>query len=475
VKVLLGTKSSRQEARGKAPLVNADLLQRALHWVIDAAVFRDVRRHGNTTWTVVPLVSLAVLWVWSDRPTLTEGFAQAHQLALRLFGTAAVRTYQGLTKALLTWTDRLLPLLWEQLHQRMEECGAAHWRLGVWVPLAADGSRVSTPRTASNETAYSARTYGRGKTARSRKNWANQRRRRKKLGQPVRPQIWLTLVWHMGLKMPWAWQTGPSTASERDHFVRLLRELKFPDNTLFCGDAGFVGYELWSTILAGGHHFLIRVGANVRLLRRLGRVRRGRGIVYLWPKEAARTGQPPLVLRLLEFQGPRGTIALVSSVLSDAALSESQARQLYRMRWGIELQFRAFKQTFGRGTLRARSAGCAAVELQWSLVGLWMIQLFAVKEQIAVEIAPGQSSVALALGVIRDLMRDRNEVATRRTFRERMRRAVHDSYRRRGSKRARYRSGVKEPPSAQRPKITLANRQQRAAFRALEIATAKNR
>src|SRR5439155_19502391 len=93
--------------------------------------------------------------------------------------------------------------------------------------------------------------------------------------------------------------------------------------------------------------------------------------------------------------------------------------------WTIELQFRAFKQTFGRGTLRSRSAGCAAVELEWSLVGLWMIQLFAVKEQIELEIAPGRSSVALALGVIRDLMRDRTEPASGRALRERLRRAVH--------------------------------------------------
>jgi Transposase DDE domain len=472
--VLSRTKAGRKAARSKAQIVNADLLRRALQWVIDEDLFRAVRLHGNTTWAVVQLVALAVLWVWSDRTTLTGAFAQARQLSLTLFGSAAVTTYQGLTKALVTWTGRLLPLLWERLHRRMEEGGRTAWRLGRWLPLAVDGSRVSTPRTASTEAAYAAPNFGRGKTAKSRRRWANKRRRMKKLSQPVRPQIWLTLLWHMGLKMPWAWRTGSSTASEREHFGELLRGLKFPENTLFCGDAGFVGYELWAAILAAGHHFLIRVGANVRLLRGLGRAQFGRDIVHLWPNDAARRGQPPLVLRLMAFQGPRGTVYVVTSVLSDATLSAAQARRLYRLRWGIELQFRAFKQTFGRGTLRSRSADCAAVELEWSLVGLWMIQLFAVKEQIAVEIAPGQSSVALAVGVIRDLMRERTAPASRQTFHDRMTRAVQDGYRRRGSKRARYRAGLKEPPSARRPKIMTASRRQRDAFRTLENAVAKN-
>jgi hypothetical protein len=64
--------------------------------------------------------------------------------------------------------------------------------------------------------------------------------------------------------MPWAWRCGPSTASERDHLLELLEQQKFPGNTLFCGDAGFVGYRLWKAILDGGQNFLIRVGANVR-------------------------------------------------------------------------------------------------------------------------------------------------------------------------------------------------------------------
>ena len=81
----------------------------------------------------------------------------------------------------------------------------------------------------------------------------------------MRPQVWLTLIWHMGLRMPWSWKSGPSTASERDHFGQMLREQQFPENTLFCGDAGFTGYDLWKAAIDREHEILIRVGANVTL------------------------------------------------------------------------------------------------------------------------------------------------------------------------------------------------------------------
>ena len=61
------------------------------------------------------------------------------------------------------------------------------------------------------------------------------------------------------------------------------------------------------------------------------------------------------------------------------------------------MQFRAFKQTFGRSKLRSRTPDHALRELDWSLLGLWMIQLFAVKEQIAICEPPTHSSAALAI------------------------------------------------------------------------------
>ena len=44
--------------------------------------------------------------------------------------------------------------------------------------------------------------------------------------------------------------------------MEMLDEEEFPRNTLFCGDAGFVGYALWTHILSHGFDFLVRVGGE---------------------------------------------------------------------------------------------------------------------------------------------------------------------------------------------------------------------
>jgi len=120
-----------------------------------------------------------------------------------MFGCVAVTTYQGLTGALNTWSPKLLPAIQKRLHKLMEQVGGdEHGRVGLWVALAVDGSRVSTPRTVSNEKAFAAKNDGKGRKAQSRRKWKNKKQRSKKLSAPVKPQMWLTLIWHMGLKMP---------------------------------------------------------------------------------------------------------------------------------------------------------------------------------------------------------------------------------------------------------------------------------
>jgi hypothetical protein len=449
----------RTDAGQGGVVVNAAMLRQALAWIVDDGIFHHLKFHGNTKWLPVDLIVLAVMWVWSDSPTLTAAYAEAARWAMALFGGVAVRSYQGLTGALVTWTAPLLPLLWERLHQRMEECGRGHWRVGRWLALAVDGSRISTPRTQANEKAFCAPRYGNGKTAKYRKKKRHGQRRRHRKPEPVKPQIWTTLLWHMGLRLPWSWTNGPSTASERDHFRQLLREPNFPEYTLFCADAGFTGYDLWKAIMEAGHSFLIRVGANVTLLRQLGYVRERDGIVYFWPDKAAKKQLPPLVLRVFQFQAGRCRMSVVTNILSDDQLSVEQARELYQLRWGVELQFRTLKQTFGRRKLRSKTPERALVELDWSLLGLTMIQLFAVKEQIALGEPPQRSSAALAIRVVRELMDRRLEPPEAGAdLSARLQGATADRYQRRGSKTARYRPKFKDRPSAGTPKIIKAQR-----------------
>lgn len=90
----------------------------------------------------------------------------------------------------------------------------------------------------------------------------------------------------MGLRLPWTWRLEPLNASERADVMNMVEEGDFPENTLFCGDAGFVGYPLWSVIRNKGHHFLVRV-VNVNLLTERGDcILKKNMLVLSWPQDA---------------------------------------------------------------------------------------------------------------------------------------------------------------------------------------------
>jgi hypothetical protein len=430
---------------------------------LNTRLFASISLHGNTRWQVPDLVLLALFWVWSDVPTLTGAFLHAQKLCQALLGKTALRSYTGFADALTTWTATLMPLLWKALHARMETIAGPHWRIGAWFPLAVDGSRTTTPRTRKNEQAFCPRKYGRGKHARSRANWKNKKRRSKPLAHAVHPQIWLTLLWHIGLQMPWAWKLGPSNASEREHFVDLVKTLDFPEKTLFCGDAGFVGYDVWNTLIQRGHHFLIRVGGNIRLLRGLGHVRVRGDFVHFWPKKAFQKNQPPLVLRLMKFRAGHSDIFVVTNVLAERELTGTQAERIYKARWGVEVQFRTLKQTFGRAKLQSRTPERATQELEWSLLGLWLIQLLTAAEQIPAGIGPERSSASVAIQIIQDAMSRGRPKSLRRELKA----AVKDSYKRKGKKAARYRPKSKNRPAAGKPKVVKASAEHRHKYKRL--------
>jgi hypothetical protein len=453
-------KPSRSSSDSPRPSHGESLLA-ALRWVIEDGIFNHLKLHGNTSWLPADLVMLTVMWVWSESVTLSGAFQEARHWSQKVLKRVALTTYQGLMEALVSNSAQLLPCLWDRLHQLMQYLQHPEDRVGLWLALAVDGSRVSVPRTKDNEATFCAPNYGGSRTAEYRRQQRKKKtglRPRKKKPQPVKPQIWLTLIWHMGLRQPWSWKAGPSYSNEREHLQEMLQEQTFPENTLFCADAGFVGYDFWKDIIDRQQHFLIRVGANVNLLQKLGYYARERdGIVYCWPDQAARKKQPPLVLRLFRFQTECQTICLVTNVLNEQKLSVRQAAKLYRLRWGIELQFRTLKQTFGRTKLHCKRADRAYVELDWSLLGLTMVQLFALKEQQTLGEPPEQCSVSLALHVIRTLTHRWAEIPDdEETLAAQLQAATKDNYQRRRSKTGRYRPNYKEKPCATEPKLKKA-------------------
>jgi hypothetical protein len=111
------------------------------------------------------------------------------------------------------------------------------------------------------------------------------------------------------------------------------------------------------------------------------------------------------------------------------------------------------------------------VELDWSLVGLWMIQLFAVKEQIKVARPPDGSSVSLSLAVIQNAMNLSHEaVLNGRVLSRQLSEAVKDQYVRTSSKSARYKANKKDKPSATQPILLKATTKQQKQFRELQQA-----
>ena len=129
--------------------------------------------------------------------------------------------------------------------------------------------------------------------------------------------------------------------------------------------------------------------------------------------------------------------------------------------------------TFGQPTkLLSRTPQRALVELDWSmLLGLWMIQLFAVKEQLAIASPPQCSSVALAVAMIQKARHAcPGEVCNPRMLRLRLAAAVKDACQRTSSKRARDRPHFKDVPSAGKPVLIPATIQQREAYQTLAIA-----
>jgi hypothetical protein len=238
---------------GKKPQhkTNGDDLRRALNWIVVDDIFADVRLHGNVKWKPLALVCLAIFWVWSSQPGLVEAAKDAIDTVAKLFGSdaVAVKSYQALTDALVRYTPQLLPILWARVQSLMQKTGPDGWRVGKWLPLAVDGSRVSVPRTKPNEERFNKPKKPRGKK-KSPTNKRGRHAQRKRPKQPTKshydpqavgPQMWLTLVWHIGLRLPWCWKLGPSYSSERDHLGKLLKELRFLAFTLFGCKTRFAG------------------------------------------------------------------------------------------------------------------------------------------------------------------------------------------------------------------------------------------
>lgn len=322
-------------------------------------------------WSRLILALAAVLMSLDPAPTLGQRFESVLGVLDRVLPRRrrVGRTYQGFIKALVR-SESLTHHLTKELRARTIT-GAGHaLRIGQWVPLGVDGSKVDAPRTIANEALGF---VGKDKCG---------------------PQMVLLLLMHLGAMLPWGWAVGDARESERALLHRVIGDL--PERTLLMADAGFTGYQFLRTLQAHGVHFLVRVGRNVHLLRELGcSARESKHTVYLWPDSFR--NEPPLKLRLLRV----GSAYLITDVLDPRALSKRAACELYRRRWGLELAFRALKQTLERRMVRSCAPAKARLELAWSVLGMWVLMLLGARAIHAAGHSPSMLSVASTLTAVR--------------------------------------------------------------------------
>ena len=470
-----------RKRRGEERRRNKTIFETLIRELIpEDGLFTDYRFHGNIKWTPEQLCQQALIWSWQETKNVTDAFEQTGEICQELGIQNTAKTYTAFMNALDGYAEIFGPRLRGHFQALAEESGEWFWRDGDWVLIGFDGSRATTPRTVSNERAFCAPNYGGGKTAKYRKKKTKGMRRRKNeknKPEPQAPQVWITMMWHMGLRLPWTWRLGPSNSSERGHVIEMLQQEIFPENTLFCGDAGFIGYPLWSAIVHANRDFLVRVGGNVNLLSETADVKReGDGIVWCWPKGEMDSGGKPLRLRLVQVKIGKTKMWMLTNVLDRKKLSKKKIKRYYKMRWGVEVEFRGLKQTNDKRNLRCRNSDRVYVELDWSIRAMAFAELIALREQVSNQRArqtkndsaydPTDRSLANTMRALRKCMRNLNKYADpRQDLLHQLSLALVQKYNNRTDKRARYRPKNPDKKPLGDPTIRKLNREEREKLR----------
>ena len=415
---------------------------------------------GRVRWTSRLLAMVAIFMAWGSGRTLIDRLAQAREAVVGIYRTRRRPggTPEGFSKALARHSAGILEVLANYWRCCVRRLAASCWEESGWVLFGADGTCVDCPRTAANEKGF-------GVSGRNRSG----------------PQQRLTCLFHVASGLLWSWTRGGIRGEgERGHLRRMLHLL--PPGSMVMADAGFHGYDLLQLILGQGGSFLIRVGSNVTLLRKLGyAVKEHRNTVYLWPLEKqGRQGHKgkkrknlmgvaaPMVLRLIRLTDAKGRpMCLLTNVLEKGRLSDGVAVRMYCLRWGVEVMWRDLKQTMGHHKMLSGTPERAAAELDWAMAGLWMMELICVQGMVRSGRLPRSYSPAASLRVLRQAMSGKRKQRRRLTLE--LSDALRDTYHRHRPKRARNypRLRPQRPPGEPRARMAT-EAEKRLAQRILE-------
>ena len=150
---------SHQDRKSRQQIVvNHQALREVIAWLLPPALFVGMHVRKGSTWKPRMLAAAALFWATSDRGTLGERFQHARKIIRKIFHwqSAPGKTCEGFLKMLRRWNQELLVAVVGLLRARMEQELQAQFQVAGFMVFAGDGSRVATPRTKSNQQAYSA-------------------------------------------------------------------------------------------------------------------------------------------------------------------------------------------------------------------------------------------------------------------------------------------------------------------------------
>lgn len=308
--------------------------------------------HPQRRWSDRLLVLSAIIMSLTNNRTLLDRFELARDTICRLHPSRrrVGVGYNTFIDTLSRHSARLIGLVTISLRKALIERSGHYFRIFGFAVFGVDGTKIETPRSDANLDHFGV----------SNKEHSG-------------PAMLLVAMFHLATRTLWSFAHDSARGSETGLLRKLISCL--PKDSLLVADAGFVGYDTMKSLIDAGHHFIIRAGANVKLITHLCIEIHG-DIVWVWPNRMQKKLMKPIVLRRITVQDQKGRVmCLLTSVIDEKRLSERAIRQLYARRWGIEIAYRWLKTTLDGRRMLSHTPDHARVELDWTMMSLWMLSL----------------------------------------------------------------------------------------------------
>jgi hypothetical protein len=312
-------------------------------------------RRALPRWDLQPLILVLLTMTWAGGESQSERFeaARGFYVLCHESRTRPGKTLAGFRKAVARLPMAQLRALAQGVRQQIRAVYRDRLLIDGFEPFGCDGSRIETPRACELECRL-------GKSG----------------NEGSAPTIWVTAIIHLGLGLLWSWQIGKGTADERRHLRQLLGTL--PPAALIVTDAAYMSYALAQAIIQNHQSFLFRLSSKVHLytLEEAALQTWEEGLVYYWPQDMQRKGEPPLQCRLIRVRAAGQTkndVWLLTNVLDSTRLSVANAAKFYRWRWRNEGLFRTYKRTLQKVKLSSRTVRMIHREAEGSLLALQIL------------------------------------------------------------------------------------------------------